>query len=131
MDTDGDGQLSRKEFEAVTHNKELMHWMESLDINPDDLQGLFEMLDTGDGVVSSDEFLMGATRVRGHARNIDVAQLMVTVGRLEHMMEKKMELISTMTCRFDQLEALIKGKKLDEHPINALKQPQGIKSVQF
>jgi len=95
MDTDGNGCLSRTEFDAVTDNTDLKHWMESLDINPDDLQGLFDLLDTGDGLVSADEFLMGATRVRGTARNIDVAQLMVTVGRIEHLMEKKVNLLVT------------------------------------
>jgi len=110
MDTDGDGQLCRREFDAVTRNHELKLFMESLDINPDDLQGLFDMLDTGDGFVSADEFLMGATRVRGQARNIDVAQLMVTVARLEHMMERKMEHMTELFAKITDLEGLLQGK---------------------
>jgi len=116
MDTDGDGQLSRAEFDALNGKPELKHWMESLDINPDDLQGLFDLLDTGDGLVSYDEFLMGATRVRGEARNIDVAQLMVTGVRLEHMMVKKMEQMTTLSQRFDGLEELIRERSKRSEP---------------
>merc|ERR1719215_1739321 len=110
MDTDGDGQLCRREFDAVTRNHELKLFMESLDINPDDLQGLFDMLDTGDGFVSADEFLMGATRLRGSARSLDVAQLLVSVARLEHIIEKKAEHTGGLFQRFDTLEELIREK---------------------
>lgn len=108
LDKDGDGTLSREEFDAVTADPELKAWMEALDINPDDLQGLFDLLDTGDGAVSSDEFLMGATRVRGTARNIDVAQLMVTAQRLERMIEKTQK-------------GLAKIDSLEQHILEALK----------
>jgi len=110
MDTDGNGHLSRGEFNAITEDKGLKHWMESLDINPDDLQGLFDMLDTGDGFVSADEFLMGATRLRGSARSLDVAQLLVSVARLEHIIEKKAEHTGGLFQRFDTLEELIREK---------------------
>jgi len=116
MDTDGDGQLTRKEFDVVTQDQELKHWMESLDINPDDLQGLFDLLDTGDGFVSADEFLTGATRVRGDARNIDVAQLMVTVSRLEIMAEKKMGNMTKLLHKVDGLEELIREQGKHSEP---------------
>lgn len=83
LDKSGDGMLSREEFDAMADDPNLRTWMHALDMSPDDLEGLFDLLDTGDGLISSDEFLVGATRVKGWARNIDVAQLLVMVGRLE------------------------------------------------
>merc|ERR1719362_184571 len=46
MDEDQEGQLSRTEFDAVKDDAELRHWLESLEIDPNDLQGLFDLLDT-------------------------------------------------------------------------------------
>merc|ERR1712008_327661 len=110
LDTDGDG-LSKEEFEAITANSELKAWMESLDINPDDLQGLFSMLDTGDGYVSADEFLTGATRVRGTARNIDVAQLLVMVNRLEPIIHRLDSFAADVVLRLDKLGMLVESVK--------------------
>mmetsp|Transcript_104401 Transcript_104401/g.202251 ORF Transcript_104401/g.202251 Transcript_104401/m.202251 type:complete len:466 (+) Transcript_104401:70-1467(+) len=134
MDTNGDGQLSRQEFDAVHDDQELKTWMESLDINPDDLQGLFDLLDTGDGFVSSEEFLVGATRVRGTARNIDVATLLVTIGKLERTMErvaniteKNADHIPACLTRLDDMEELIREtKKKQVEPPKA----QGVRWVQ-
>jgi len=112
LDNDGDGQLSKQEFEAITEDPDLKAKMESLDINPDDLQGLFTLLDTGDGFVSADEFLTGATRVRGSARNIDVAQLLVMVNRLEQTIHRMDKLLGgDVVVRLEKLEELLARPK--------------------
>merc|ERR1712008_499200 len=98
-------------FGAITANSELKAWMESLDINPDDLQGLFSMLDTGDGYVSADEFLTGATRVRGTARNIDVAQLLVMVNSLEPIIHILDSFAVDVVLRLDKLGMLVESVK--------------------
>merc|ERR1712241_1628771 len=88
LDKDNDGNLTRMEFDEITQDAELKVWMRALDIDPEDLEGLFDLLDTGDGVVSMDEFLIGATRVQGPARSIDVAHLLTGMSRLERMLEE-------------------------------------------
>mmetsp|Transcript_84123 Transcript_84123/g.162349 ORF Transcript_84123/g.162349 Transcript_84123/m.162349 type:complete len:590 (-) Transcript_84123:271-2040(-) len=89
LDKDQDGMLSRDEFDEITQDLELKSWMRALEIDPEDLSGLFDLLDTGDGNVSMDDFMMGATRMRGPARSIDVAHLLTMVGRLERMMAER------------------------------------------
>jgi len=101
LDADGDGTLSRDEFQAMESNPNLKAWMAALDINPDDLTGLFDLLDKGTGAVSAEEFLMGASRVRGVAKNIDVAEILVTVTRLERMMKENSH-DSAALCRLEE-----------------------------
>jgi len=110
LDKNRDGQLSIKEFEDITADADLKAWMESLEINLDDLQGLFGLLDTGDGFVSADEFLTGATRVRGSARNIDVAQLLVMVNRMEPILHRVDRIGRDVVVRLDKLEGLTATK---------------------
>jgi len=83
LDKDADNNLSRAEFDTVKEDADLKAWMSALDIEPADLEGLFNLLDSGDGMVSVEEFLMGASRVRGHAKSIDMAQLLSLMLRLE------------------------------------------------
>jgi len=82
LDQDNDAMLSRDEFDEVTANPELHVWMSALEIDPGDLEGLFNMLDSGDGMVSVDEFLSGATRLRGPASSIDMAHVITALDRL-------------------------------------------------
>jgi len=86
LDTDEDRCLCREEFDQVKTNNDLKVWMGALDIDPNDLDGLFDLLDNGDDLVSLDEFLSGATRVRGFAKSIDLAQLQRVVDRLDRTM---------------------------------------------
>jgi len=83
IDNDGDATLSRKEFNHIIADPDLNVWMGALDIDPCDLEGLFSLLDNGDGLVSVDEFLNGATRLRGPARSIDMAQVLTSLDRLK------------------------------------------------
>merc|ERR1712079_815468 len=88
LDENGDGMLSRNEFFKLDTDPSFKAWMNALDINPDDLERLFDLLDTGDGLVSMEEFVSGAARLRGSAKSIDVAQLLVASGRVQHALEE-------------------------------------------
>jgi len=115
LDDSGDGMLSRDEFEAMGTDPQLQAWMNALDINVHDLEGLFDLLDSGDGYVSVDEFLTGAQRLQGVAKNIDMAHLMVTVSRLEKNVQQlrensiAAELMPKLEPRLVQLEKSIKA----------------------
>jgi len=114
LDTSGDGMLSRDEFEAMAKDPALEAWMNALDINVQDLEGLFDLLDSGDGYISVDEFLTGAQRLQGDAKNIDMAHLMVTTSRLDRNVQQLREnslaeeLMPKLGPRLDQLERNIK-----------------------
>lgn len=116
LDTSGDGLLSREEFEAMATDEALQAWMSALDINVQDLEGLFDLLDSGDGYISVDEFLTGAQRLQGSAKNIDMAHLMVTTTRLDKNVEEIMagnsvadKLMPKLESRLDQLEKNVKA----------------------
>jgi len=88
LDKDADTKLSREEFNEVKVDPELTVWLSALDIDPGDLEGLFNLLDGGDGLVSVDEFLNGATRLRGPAKSIDMAHVLTSMDKMErHIME--------------------------------------------
>jgi len=93
LDKNSDAMLTRTEFDQVKEDPVLKDYMNALDINPDDLEGLFNLLDSGDGLVSVEEFLMGATRVRGTAKSIDIAHLLASVDKLQRsLMELQQKL---------------------------------------
>mmetsp|Transcript_80700 Transcript_80700/g.159880 ORF Transcript_80700/g.159880 Transcript_80700/m.159880 type:complete len:638 (+) Transcript_80700:64-1977(+) len=91
LDENGDGMLSREEFDTMGTDARLKAWMNALDISPDDIERLFNLLDNGNGVISSDDFLLGAQRLKGPAKNIDMAQLIMVASRIE----KNLELLNT------------------------------------
>merc|ERR1712157_204256 len=75
------------------------------DINPDDLQGLFDLLDTGNGSISTEEFVCGSQRLKGSAKNIDMAHLLVIVGKMEGTVDRILEkLENEIAVRLELLE---------------------------
>ena len=49
---------------------------------------LFDLIDDGDGQISIEEFLQGAKRLRGAAKSIDMAQMLVQVNKLGSQLAK-------------------------------------------
>eukprot|EP00931_Biecheleriopsis_adriatica_P099551 TRINITY_DN7415_c0_g1_i1.p1 TRINITY_DN7415_c0_g1~~TRINITY_DN7415_c0_g1_i1.p1 ORF type:complete len:705 (-),score=116.96 TRINITY_DN7415_c0_g1_i1:171-2285(-) len=87
IDSSGDGMLSMEELESVIEDPKMKTWMGALDIDTSDLKQLFKLLDDGDGEVSSEEFLGGIGRLKGQAKAIDMATVLVQMGRLESKLE--------------------------------------------
>lgn len=57
LDTDGTGSLDKDEMSRVMHVPKLNRLCRILDVQPDDLEGLFDLMDiNGDGVLMLDEF---------------------------------------------------------------------------
>merc|ERR1711920_904075 len=84
LDVGGDGAITCDHFEALMKDPENRIVMSALGIDPTDVDAIFRLLDDGDGSLTAQEFVEGATRIRGQARAIDMAQLLSHARRLEH-----------------------------------------------
>merc|ERR1712146_529211 len=84
LDMQGQGEITYDRFLEVLGQESAKVWMSALDIDANDPKGLFELLDLdGDGGISPDEFILGAPKVRGTARSIDLFHLQTSVERME------------------------------------------------
>jgi len=84
MDADGSGGLTREEFEVAFAQPNVRRQLAALDIQPEDCEEIFNLLDTGDGVLSLEEFFEGIQRMEGTATAKDLFRVL-----------KKTELLST------------------------------------
>eukprot|EP00927_Polykrikos_kofoidii_P018626 TRINITY_DN18653_c0_g3_i1.p1 TRINITY_DN18653_c0_g3~~TRINITY_DN18653_c0_g3_i1.p1 ORF type:complete len:433 (+),score=60.31 TRINITY_DN18653_c0_g3_i1:84-1301(+) len=106
LDDDGSGDISWEEFEAGFSKPEIRQQMEALDMREDELKPLFELLDTGDGVLSLDEFFTGIQRMSGTATAKETYHISKRVDHLCHLMEQNTKVFETIlkTC-FDEIQS--------------------------
>jgi Ca2+-binding EF-hand superfamily protein len=89
LDLDRDGELHFPEFMIIAAQPEVKLWLESLDIETDDLLTLFLLLDhNGDGSLTLDELLAHVPRLRGSARGIDMLALRKGIPAFQMMEEE-------------------------------------------
>lgn len=84
VDEDGSGAITYDEF--LTHKRDpmLVAFANSLDIEPDALEQFFGLLSGGGKrPVDLETFVVGCIRVRGHAKSMDLLDLLVTQQRVE------------------------------------------------
>merc|ERR1712217_480889 len=75
-DEDKSGNLSWTEFKEHLQNPKVKAYFQALELDVSQAHMLFGLLDTdNDGFVTVDEFVDGATRLKGYARKIDVNML--------------------------------------------------------
>lgn len=79
MDINGDGELSWPEFESAFDDKELSAKLNLLGMEPDNCRDIFQLLDTGDGVLSVQEFFDGIVCMEGTANAKDLLRTNKTV----------------------------------------------------
>jgi len=72
IDDSGDGAINLEEFAKLVQSPKLQFWMSQLELEYHDLLSLFEFLDNGDGEITLMEFVEGASRLRGHAKTLDL-----------------------------------------------------------
>lgn len=76
-DLDNEGKLSRKELDTFVNDERVAAFLKHLDVEISEAIGLFELLDSnGDGFVDVHEFTVGCMRLKGPAKNIDVATML-------------------------------------------------------
>jgi len=75
LDMSGDGKLTKKEFVCVLENPAINAWLSSLGLDVHDIEGLFDLMVGEDEEISVDDFITGASKIRGQAKSVDIAQL--------------------------------------------------------
>lgn len=69
------GSINRKAFRKLLSNPEVKLWLASMELDSSDVDNLFTMMDDGDGLLTADELVSGAAKLKGTARSLDVAYL--------------------------------------------------------
>lgn len=82
MDVDGNGELTREEFKIAFEDPQIEMKLKMLDIQMKDCEEIFDLLDSGDGVLSLDEFFEGLTSMAGLAQSKDMFKVLKRVDRL-------------------------------------------------
>eukprot|EP00913_Durusdinium_trenchii_P022692 g21311.t1 len=87
VDTSGDGMIDASEFQELLQHPKLQLWLHQLEVETNDLVGLFNMLDDGDGEISLEEFESGLMRIKGIARSYDLNKLQRDISRMSSKMD--------------------------------------------
>merc|ERR1712048_1517310 len=102
-DVSGNGTVSMEELTAILANAKARSWLQGLGLEFHDTKVLFSLLDDGDGEITAEEFLHGATRLKGQARSIDVIAIQVELERQHNLVD---EIASKMrSLRWEAFEA--------------------------
>merc|ERR1719482_1852264 len=73
-DTKGDGTLTRDEFVTICKDPEVDKWLGAQGLRVTDAGAIFDLIDTGEGLVHKEELVAGARRLQGMSRSLDVAK---------------------------------------------------------
>jgi len=91
LDTQRDGYLSWDEIKRLLDDNLLKDWLQTLEIDTQDLSHLFTILDDGDGRLDLNEFTSSLSRVRGPAKSMDLLKVMNMVVRLDRKIDKHLQ----------------------------------------
>eukprot|EP00928_Gymnodinium_smaydae_P015618 TRINITY_DN15787_c0_g2_i1.p1 TRINITY_DN15787_c0_g2~~TRINITY_DN15787_c0_g2_i1.p1 ORF type:complete len:564 (-),score=97.72 TRINITY_DN15787_c0_g2_i1:58-1749(-) len=97
-DSDGDGFISREEFDVLLTNPNVLRYMSILDLNVKDVSPLFDILDDGDHQVTIHEFCEGIAHLKGSARSVDLVVLRHELINLSKDCAEIKQVMDTMTC---------------------------------
>merc|ERR1712032_1431139 len=95
-DKDNSGSLSWEEFERHLRDERMLSYFALLGLDALEAKNLFRILDVdSSNDVNIDEFLIGCFRLKGHAKQLDLATLMYEnkkmIGRLARFMTYTVE----------------------------------------
>merc|ERR1712083_506021 len=80
--------MGREELQVAFKSEKIMHYFAVLEIDIDDSNYLFDMLDMDrSGEVDMDEFVSGCMRLKGSAKGIDIHTLMLMVNKMNTKMD--------------------------------------------
>lgn len=75
LDDSGDGFLNREEFEHLTTDPRMKAWLAAMEIDVQDAGLVFRMVDDGDNRLTVHEVVAGFAKLKGPAKQIDMARL--------------------------------------------------------
>jgi len=82
IDEDGDECLTVEELKNACEDPWLSRQLQVLDITSDNAEEVFKMMDTGDGILTLDEFFEGTQRMQGAAEGRDMVRVLAITQRL-------------------------------------------------
>ncbi|CAJ1350444.1 unnamed protein product [Effrenium voratum] len=94
-DDDGNGTLSKTEFEKAVSTKNLLARLHGAGIDVSSASSLFDILDIdGSGTLDGNEFVEGVLRSRGNAQNKDLVALRCDVWRANLSVQEEIRQVS-------------------------------------
>merc|ERR1740133_633465 len=72
IDKDKSGQLSKEEFMTELDNKRVVQMLDLLELKKEEIMGVWNVLDDGDGELTIKEFTNGIRRMKGIAKAKDM-----------------------------------------------------------
>lgn len=95
LDATGDGMVDWEEFQAVLLDQRVLIWLAALDLDLDQCEGMFSLLDGGDGRISFQNFVKGVQRLKGGAKSVDLIMLMNRQQELAASVAKLIKMVET------------------------------------
>lgn len=74
-DRTGTGLVSWEDFRDVVNDHRIQTWLSAMDLDVHDARLVFDLLDTGDHMISADDLVRGFSRLKGSAKSLDLAAL--------------------------------------------------------
>jgi voltage-gated sodium channel len=88
IDTDETGTVNWEEFEGVLADHRVVTWLAALDLEVQHCEGLFSLMDDGDGKISCKEFMQGVRRLKGTAKSVDLVNVASKVTEMAKCIHK-------------------------------------------
>jgi len=94
MDADGNGLISRAEFQDTLNDDRVVAYFRSMKLDAREAEQMFNLLDyDGSGEISYQEFVDGCWKLQGEARSLDMKIIQLEVSSLTKAVRNVQELI--------------------------------------
>jgi hypothetical protein len=105
-DVDKNGMVDTEEFEMHLEDRRVRAYLHHLGLQVDEARGLFRLLDIGNtGKVDRKEFVFGCMRLKGPAKNVDMATLLYENKRMMELWTHFMVYVEDQFSAFAPVEA--------------------------
>jgi len=119
LDVDGNREVTWDEFETAFEDPQLSTNLQLHGISPENCREMFDLLDTGDGAISMEEFFDGITKMEGQAMSADLLRSSKAVESISKLItQQHLELREDLSAL---VQLIAPGAKLPERT-NSLKQ---------
>jgi len=106
LDESGDGLLSRDEFCGVVEDGSLSEFTAYMGVGKSEIMSLFQTFDSGDGLVSMEEFLDGVAELKSNAKSSEVKCLLALNRKLCSKMDSLLGFFGATDKRLNKFNTL-------------------------